>query len=43
MTNRDFFTLRAKSEHAGLVKVFQFVPAAQLAGPIQSPDQQNGC
>lgn len=31
MTNRDFFTQRAKSEHAGFLRVFQAVPAAQLA------------
>src|SRR5262245_56460189 len=31
MTNRDFFTQRAKSEHAAFLKVFQSVPASQLA------------
>jgi uncharacterized damage-inducible protein DinB len=31
MTNRDFFTQRAKSEHGGFLKIFQAVPAPQLA------------
>ncbi len=31
MTNRDFFTQRATYEHAAFLKVFQAVPAAQLA------------
>jgi uncharacterized damage-inducible protein DinB len=30
VTNRDFFTQRVKSEHAGFLKVFRAVPAAQL-------------
>lgn len=30
MTNRDFFTERAKAEHAAFMKVFQAVPAAQM-------------
>ena len=31
MTNRDFFMQRAKSEHAGFIKVLQSVPSGQLA------------